>query len=338
MKATLLNFYGIRFLIQAPVTLISKIEAEFSYFIADSQDASAFAIRVLPEGERSNKWRRLFETKWSTVYLSKGDERRVRFFENAWVAYRFESGECDIYCNDPAIAFEVAYLVLLSAVGEVLDRRGLHRVHGMGICREGRGILFLGTSGVGKSSLAMEFLKESGSRILSDDTPLVEESGGMLAFPQRIALKEAPQVDGRFFRKFARTQFGEKFVVGAEYFKDRVQPTVLTDAIVYLRRQGGESIQLKELPRFRLFLLLVRWLVIGHETPQIWQLYLRLSPLSLWWKSRILVSRFKCAWTMSRRCRPWRVDLGSSARVSADQLKHWISDGTLQTRVPGIIS
>ncbi len=316
MNATLLNFYGIRLQVDAPGELVQKISAEFSYFIADSQDLSAFSIGVRPEGDRPKDWRRLFNTRSSTLFLSNGDERRVCFFERAWVAYRFESGECEIFCDDMSIAFEVAHSVVLSVVGEELERRGLHRVHGLGLCREGRGILFLGTSGVGKSSLAMEFLKESDSRLLSDDTPLVEESGGMMAFPQ----------------------LREKYVAGAEYFLDRVQPSVLTDAIVYLRRRGGSAIRLTELTRFRLFWLLVRWLVVGRETPQIWQLYLRFSPLSIWWKSRILMSRLRCAWSMSKRCRPWQVDLGDSAELSADQLKRWISDGTLQTRIPGVIS
>ncbi|MBI1860152.1 MAG: hypothetical protein HYR96_04445 [Deltaproteobacteria bacterium] len=337
MTAVTLNFYGIRVRVEGESALTARIEGEFGYFIADESVAPIFRIRVHPKFERTQNWRKLFRTKWSTLYLSKGKERRVCFFNKAWVAYRFEAGECDVYCDEAPTSFEVVYLVVLSYVGEELDRRGLHRVHGMGLCRDGRGILFLGTSGVGKSTLAIEFLKEHSSRILSDDTPLVEESGGMMAFPQRIALKEMPSLNPQHVKRFKRTEFGEKFVIASSYFRDRVQPSVLTDAVVYLTREGNDSIEIKSLTRAELFVLLLRWLVIGHETPQVWQLYLRFSPLSVWWKSRILVSRLRCAWAISRRSRPWKVNLAEDAERSADQLKTWISNGTLETRVPGEI-
>lgn len=336
MKA-FFNFYGIRLSIHGPTLLLDRMQRDFSYFSAGVFQTPSFEIRVLPASQKPTHWRSLWKTRWSTLYLSNRHERRVCFYDSAWVAYRFELGQAEVYCDDPINAFEVCYLVVLSAMGEALDRRGVHRVHGLGLCCDGRGILFLGASGVGKSTLALEFLKDEKSRILSDDTPLLDELGGMTAFPQRIALKERPDIDERYVRAFKRTPYPEKYVIGCEYFKDRIQPSVLTDAVVYLTRGGQKESSLEELSRFELFGLLLRWLVVGHETPQIWQLYVRLSPLSLWWKVRIFASRVRCAGVIARRTRPWKVSLGCSAEHSACELKRWMSDGKLATRVLGEI-
>src|SRR3989338_3221583 len=132
MKAVSLNFYGIRVCVAGEASLMARVESDFGYFKAPASETISFDIQVLNKGARPPDWITLFRTRWSIFYLSRGRERRVCFFDKAWVAYRFELGECDIYCEDPDTSFEVVYLVILSAVGEELDRRGVHRVHGMG--------------------------------------------------------------------------------------------------------------------------------------------------------------------------------------------------------------
>ncbi len=71
---------------------------------------------------------------------------------------------------------------------EILKRRGFYSIHAAGLCIDGRGILFAGPSGVGKSTLALALLR-AGFGFLGDDMlflRLNREGLRVLAFPDEI--------------------------------------------------------------------------------------------------------------------------------------------------------
>ncbi len=111
--------------------------------------------------------------------------------------------------------YEVAYLALLSAVGEELDLLGYHRIHALGIQYLQTSSLLLLPSGGGKSSMASLLLKRDGFSLFSDEMPLLR-NGMIYPFPIRIALRpnisEALFLDLKQCRMFRRTVFPEKLL------------------------------------------------------------------------------------------------------------------------------
>ncbi|MGZ6480572.1 MAG: hypothetical protein ACXWQE_14775, partial [Bdellovibrionales bacterium] len=96
--------------------------------------------------------------------------------------------------QDRNLVREVTYKFLLSAIGEALDIKGLHRVHAFGFKHADRTGLLLAPSGRGKSALAsLLCLKERGFSLFSDESPLLRRrSAELLPFPTRISI--APEV------------------------------------------------------------------------------------------------------------------------------------------------
>lgn len=88
--------------------------------------------------------------------------------------------------EDESAMREVIYKFVLSSLGEELELRGYHRVHGCGFERDGRRYLVFGKSGVGKSSLAAQIVARSWG-LFSDESPLVRGCF-LFAFPTRISL------------------------------------------------------------------------------------------------------------------------------------------------------
>lgn len=269
-------------------------EHDFAYFLAARSEDPApikMVIKVCPLGERPSGWKPLFSGPRSTIFRSPGSERRVCFFGQAWTRYRFNEGQCEIYCDDFEMSYEVLYLAVLSFLGESLDRKGIHRIHGLGLVFGGDGMILMAASGTGKSTLGMNLLFGEGPGILSDDTPAVTWPATAVAFPLRVALEKLPPVDPKFVRKFRRFKHGEKYVVGADYFADRIRPSAPLRWLVEIKRDRSPRPHFSRVNRLRAVWPVFKWLVMGHETPQVWELFVRYSIADIVAKAAIFVRR-----------------------------------------------
>jgi hypothetical protein len=102
------------------------------------------------------------------------------FFDRGFVSIDYEHGQADAHCY-PATVTMPGMLTFLCrfTVTELLKRRGLHAVHASAVERKGRGILFAGRSGRGKTTCCIALVR-AGFRFLSDDHPLLQERGFQL--------------------------------------------------------------------------------------------------------------------------------------------------------------
>lgn len=86
----------------------------------------------------------------------------------------------------------IEYLFHLALI-ELLRRRGLYTIHATALEHNGRAVLIPGNSGRGKTTSFIALLR-SGYRYLSDDHPLLQESGTqveVLPFPIKINVTDA---------------------------------------------------------------------------------------------------------------------------------------------------
>ena len=328
MFTSRLNVHDKRVLIECFDSRVkSDLDHDFNYFlnkVFDSKAEEHFHLTVLPLNRRPRFWIPLLKTKRSILYASTPAVRRICFFNSAWLEYRFNEKKCTIYCDDPISAYEAVYLVLLSYLGEALGLGGMHRIHGMGFNYKGKGGIVLARSGGGKSTLALELLKSGDFRLISDDTPVLNSNGEMLAFPQRIALSEKPSVDVKFLRRFKRFHHGEKYVVGSEYFANQIAGSSKVDWLILLSEHAlaGDSNEsgTKEVSRVKVIWPLIKWLVVGYETPQIWELLLRPTREEFKNQTGILVGRLKTAAKLLMKSRVAVVRRGPTPDVTAERL------------------
>jgi hypothetical protein len=131
--------------------------------------------------------------------------------------------------------YEASYLFLLSQIGEALDNRRLHRIHALAVSLNGRAVLVLLPMGGGKSTLGNHLLRCPDVKLLSDDSPFVDASGRVHAFPLHLGLLAGSEteVPEKHRRLVNRMEFGPKFLVNYDYFADRVCPSA-DPGIVFL--------------------------------------------------------------------------------------------------------
>jgi hypothetical protein len=323
-----LHFHGVRVLIEgAPASVLSHFRHDFHYFLR--KPSRARPDLKLRFRSKPPKWGKSRKVGRAELYFSKSGERRLKYFGSTWVEYRPEAGEAWIFGADDAHLYESALSVVLSFAGEWLDRQGVHRVHGLGVSSEGEGALFLAPSGMGKSTLALGLLKETSLDLLSDDTPLLNGAGEMLSFPQRIATREKPEgFEAKHLRKFKRARYGEKFVLGAEAFSGRIEERVGVDKVIVTARGKGRAPALATMARWKLVWPLAKWLVLGFETPQMWELFLRPSPADFGRKAAILRSRLRVAAGLLKRAKAYRLELGEDRLANARLVEKFLEGRT----------
>jgi hypothetical protein len=248
----------------------------------------------------------------------------VDYEGRALLEYDLAAEQGDLWCEDEPLAHELAYLAVLSRVGDLLDRQGLHRVHGLGFSFQGRGGLLLLPMNGGKSRLAIELLGRPEFKLLSDDIPLLDRKGrDLLAFPLRLGLRgnDWAGVPERYVRPFPRRRFGIKHLVDVDYFRDRIAASAPLDWVIVGGRTAASPI-LEPCSKAAAVRTLLSQMVLGVGLPQVLELMLPLPPFAPGFLrlAGVAASRLRTCLAAVRRARCFRMDLGADPRANADAL------------------
>ncbi len=87
-----------------------------------------------------------------------------------------------------ACAWSMAHVIFFPMWAQLLKTRGVFPIHAAGLQRHGKGIIFPGKSGCGKSTMSLHLMRH-GYKLLGDDTIFVRRQGKgteMLFFPEEV--------------------------------------------------------------------------------------------------------------------------------------------------------
>jgi len=242
--------------------------------------------------------RPLFRTNNNVVYR-RGALRYVDHQGAALGVFDLARDRGTVHSEDPGQLYAVAYLMALSRVGRHLDRRGLHRVHALGVHLDGRAWLFLGRSGLGKTTLGLEFMKDPRAGWLSDEIPIVDRSGLVRAFPlpPRVNLG-APvpwPAPPPALEPVPRAKDPPKLMMDVGVILPRVVPQAPLGG-VFVCRRAGDRPRLRRLGAREAFFGLADNAVLGRDFPQTKAYFLPLAPRALLAFGRDLSAR--TAWCL----------------------------------------
>lgn len=323
-----LNFYGVTCRVSCPDDLGAMLRRDFAYFAeagaADDRPSSitlSFRREAPLSGKRPCAFPSLYHGDW-TAY-DRGHLRYVDYRKKALGVYDYFRENGELYSEDANLLHELAYLMILSRAGELLDKKGLHRVHAMGVTVDGRGVMCLMPQGGGKTTLCLELLKSEGVRLVSDDTPLVNASGEMLPFPSRIGVcaGDGTGVPAEYLSEFRRRRYGPKVLIDTEYFRGRIETAAARPAVILVGERGAaERARFEKMRGAGAIAAFVKNCVIGVGLPQVMEYFVRLSPADAASKAAIALSRFRASRETLRRAAVYRFVLGPDTRTNAETL------------------
>jgi hypothetical protein len=232
----------------------------------------------------------------------------------------------EIEGEDTGLVHEAAYHFILSRAGEHLDRRGLVRLHGLGLSGEPGATIVMLPSGGGKTTLALAALNDDADlRLLSEDSPLLDRRGRAHPFPLRIGVNEADadRIPAEFPRqRVERMEFHPKVLVPVSAFAERIERSPRPVAnIVIGRRSLGPAGGLTPIRRRAALGTLLREGIVGVGIYQGMEFVLQRGMRDTLGHAGVGASRTAACLAALSRARVWRLECGRDAAASWEALR-----------------
>jgi hypothetical protein len=308
------DFYGLGVRVNSlSAELLEEVRRDFAYFSTDGQKGGLELTLHLeaPSFESLPPAPAAFYTP-RNVCFRDGKVSYIDYFGRA-LAIRSSNGEtCEAYSLDPDLIHEIAYHFLLSSVGQYLDKKGLHRIHALGVSHQGRGILLVLPSGGGKSTMALTLMKVPGVLLLSEETPLIDRRGYVLPFPLRLGVHpdEVLDVPPQYTRIIERMEFDPKKVIDIEAFRDKLGERVKSEILLVGERNLGDVSRIVPCSMLRTFKTLVKNMIVGIGIYQGLEFLLDTSAWEILGKFGVVSSRTYNSLKLMWRAKAYRFILG----------------------------
>ena len=331
------DFYGLTIEVSSPsVELIELVRRDFTYFrvLTGEGQVQVYMHLAPPPYTELPPLSASFITPRNVCFQNKKISY-IDYFGQGLTVFNREEQKCVIYGTDPDLVHEIAYLFILSTVGQYLDSRGIHRVHALGLSYHNRGILLLLPSGGGKSTIALELLRHPGFLLLGEDTPLIDRRGYILPFPLRLGVRPEQEtgIPPQYLRTVKRMEFDPKTLIDIEYFhhllaKEEVEPGI----ILVGERNLGEVSDIIPLARHSAFKALVKYMIVGLGVYQGMEFVLERGLWELLDKGGVAASRVYNSIRLLARAPAYRFVLGRNTKKNCQALIEFIHQNVTNSK------
>ena len=311
-------FHGLALVIASEsAALLDEVRRDFYYFRDDAGVAAPTEFHIecnaiAPRYEELPSLTAAFITPRNVCYRS-GDTTYIDYFGRALARFERRARRCVVYSSNADLLYEIAYLCVLSIVGQHLDGIGLHRAHALGVSHRGAGVLVLLPSGGGKSTLALELLQQPDVRLLAEDTPLIDRQGRVVPFPLRLGARpnEKSGIPERHVRTIRRMEFDPKTLIDIEYFAARLEDHPVPAKVLLVgERNLGERSAILPTSRTQAFKALTKYMIIGLGVYQGLEFLLERGVGDLLGKGSLVTSRLRNAFQLVRKASAHRFVIG----------------------------
>ncbi len=328
-----LCFYGIGVQISSEEkAILDAIEHDFSYF---SHPGDQDHLRIECRHEKpdyGNLPVLLASSATPRNICFKGpNETYIDYFGKALNIYRKETNTCRIVSEDMDMIRAIAYLTILSRVSEMLDQKGIHRIHALGLEQNRRGILVMLPFGGGKTTLAMSVLgADNTMRLISEDSPLIRRDGALLPFPVSIAVhpQNLPDhIDERFICMEKRLETDPKVRIDVRYFAGKIAMEAVAPSLILLgRRSTGDVAEISPVPKSAVIKHSLMNSVIGVGLYQGMEFIMQKNASEVVAQTRIIFSRLLNNFQLVRKSRIYCFVMGRNILRNYNILNEFLNN------------
>ncbi len=268
-----------------------------------------------------------FSTPRNIVFVSK-DFKIIDYFGKGTILESNDKLSYRMYGNDKNFLAEAFYLLVISAFARFCDKKGYLRIHSLGIVSQEMAYLFLMPPGFGKSTLALNLLKESEYTILADDCPIYAR-GTLLPFPVRIGVldkKAIAHIPEEFIYRIDRMEFGTKYFIDMKFWKDKIPKKPLRKIVLVRSRITlGKSAQIQKISRIAMFMSLLRDAVIGIGLYQGMEFIFSAGSFEVFLRIPVFIRRLTCAVRLLFRSTSYEITLTRDQAENVAVIKKFTS-------------
>ncbi|PWT97550.1 MAG: hypothetical protein C5B53_07900 [Candidatus Melainabacteria bacterium] len=310
--------------------ILDWFEFDFRHFIAPPPGKADFSLTVEIKAAPFELMPAMEEVMHARYFacFDHGPTRYINYQNRVLLVYDYAKQEGTLFCDDVTKAYEKAYLTVLSRLGEFLDKRGLHRVHALGISYASSACLFLLPEGGGKSTLGISLLKLPEVKLFSEDTPFINRNGEVLPFPFRLGICDGTSVQSipLGFKREIITQYGvRKTLIDPAYFTGQIETEKRVNRFLFcgkwVTNQASRIVKTSKLTALG---YLIRDCFFGLGLPQVIELFLTQGLGNLSKKGLIAFSRMFACLGLLRRSECYQLLLSKNPDENAKLLASFL--------------
>jgi hypothetical protein len=339
MNAAILDLYGLVLECRAESSgLVSELLRPFMHFRTCSGRPGLTIVveEIDPPYDSFPPLAASFSTPRNTVYTDK-DRKIIDYQGRGAVVQDDAGGLYRIYSRDRNLLVEIFYLLVLSVFGGFCDRRGMIRLHAMGLSYRDKAMILLMPQGAGKSTLALAMLREEEEvRYISDDDPVFTREGTILPFPRPLGISHRPTLatfPEEYIYQVNRMEFGVKFFVMNEYWKGRIETKPLDDIVLFVGRKflNGEAC-IEPCSKREVLSALIANAVLGIGLYQGLEFMMSRSTGEILFKLPIVLKRLIRAFHLVRRAKTYRFTLSGDIARNVSVFRCFLRNGARTRR------
>ena len=326
----IIDIYGLVIKVYCnPDNLLKGTIRPFKFFLAEEKQPSV-TINIEQKDPPYSSFPSIkasFSTPRNIVYKNN-NQKIIDYFGKGVVIE--EDSKFYIYGCDENFLYESFYLLIISLFGQYCDKIGYLRVHALALSYQNTAILLPIPPGGGKSTLAMAMMKVNGFKLISDDEPLLDNSGYIHPFPTRIGTLDKRKIDSipaEFVYKIDRMEFGLKYFIDYDYWLNKIEKEPLNKSILLISHRliNGEPSIYKG-SKLNALSSLIRDAVIGVGLYQGLEFIIHSSSLEVFTKIKIVAKRFIKAAKLALSSRVYHMNLSPNIQKNAETLKEFIEN------------
>jgi hypothetical protein len=327
------NFYGLTIAVTSTAEeLVEEVRRHFAYFstaeVREPKVNIDLRLMAPPYSELPALPAAFFTPR--NICFKNGTISYLDYFGEGLAIYDRKLQHCLVYGTKSDLLHEIAYLFILSTVGQYLDSQHIHRLHALGVTFHDKGILLLLPSGGGKSTMALELMRQPGFMLLGEDTPLIDRRGQVLPFPLRMGVRpeQNPDIPPAYLRTVERMEFEPKTLIDIDYFKDRIAGPAEPGFIMVGERNLGEVSEIIPLSRPKALKAMLKYMIVGLGVYQGLEFLLERGMSDLLGKGTVVASRLYNSVVLLSRAPAYRFVLGRDKSKNTQTLISFLSRQT----------
>lgn len=321
-----LNFYGCIVKVSSGErACLDNARRDFFYFFCPQPPEKPLSVSIRlhrePAPPLPAQAKQVFQTNEGVCYQYE-QIRYVDYSGKALAKYDFRSEEGVAFSLDDNLLHEISYIMILSRIGELLDRKGIHRLHSLAVSVDHSAIICLLPMGGGKTTLALELIKTNDCFLLSDEIAAIDGFLQVLPFPLRLGVRTTERIDpnmpGRHLRSITRIAYGPKVLIDVEYFMRKVasEPARL-GVVLFGERNNFKKPELKRLSKFAALCHVLKYITFGYQLPQTKAYFFKFSVGYFITLFTILLSRILSGVKIALSVKCYRFNLADNSHENA---------------------